>query len=67
MLNCDETIGNLSDLVGKDNADLLKMSAMNRKGYWREEMYQCEGVAEAGMPLEEVRVRVRACGVFLKT
>ena len=55
MLNCDETITNLSDLVGKENADLLKASAMNRKGYWREEMYQCEGLAEEGMPLKQVR------------
>lgn len=65
MLNCDKTIGNLSNLVGKENADLLKEKAMNRKGYWREELYQCEGVADADMPLEEVRAwRVRASRVF---
>lgn len=62
MLNCDKTIGNLSDLVGKENADLLKEKAFNRKGYWREELYQCEGVADANMPLEEVRAGVlRVC------
>lgn len=60
MLNCDQTIGNLSDLVGKENADLLKANAINRKGYWREELYQCEGFADEDMPLEEVRVRVGA-------
>eukprot|EP00752_Nemacystus_decipiens_P002258 g2139.t1 len=45
MLNCHETITNLSELVGKENADLIKMS-MNRKSYWQEGYFECQGNAD---------------------
>ena len=58
MLNCDDTINTLTDLVGKDNADAIKKSAMNRKSYWQKGMFECKGSADADTTVEEVRVFV---------
>lgn len=56
MINCHETITNLSALVGKENADLIKMS-MNRKSYWQEGYFECEGNADIDeKSVDEVRV-----------
>ena len=56
MLNCDDTLNALASLVGKDNADSIKLSAMNRKSYWQKEMFECKGSAAEDTPVEEVCV-----------
>lgn len=58
MLNCDETMTNLSELVGKENADLLKLNSMNRKSYWQEGYFECQGHAEIDVSVGEVRLCV---------
>lgn len=61
MLNCEETLTNLSDLVGKENADLIKLNSMNRKTYWQEGFFECEGHAEDDVSVDEVRVSLNCC------
>jgi len=54
MLNCDDTLSTLTDLVGRENAESIKISAMNRKNYWQMGMFECKGSANADTPVEEV-------------
>lgn len=55
MLNCEETFSTLTSLVGKENTNLLKFSAMNRKGFWQGGFFECQGAAEADLSVDEVR------------
>lgn len=64
LLNCEETLGSLSDLVGGEDAGLLMSRATDRHAFWRAEMYQCEGNADEDMPLEEVRLHACARADF---
>ncbi|CAM9655020.1 unnamed protein product [Pylaiella littoralis] len=54
MLNCEETLTTLTSLVGKENTDSLKLSALNRKAFWDGEYFECEGAADADVSVDEI-------------
>ncbi|CAN0363328.1 unnamed protein product [Pylaiella littoralis] len=46
MVNCDETIGLISSLIGKENTDSLELYAFDqRKEFWLNDFYECDGYA----------------------
>eukprot|EP00752_Nemacystus_decipiens_P008279 g7402.t1 len=52
VLNCEDTVGAVSALVGAENADALALYAFDqRKNFWRDEMFECIGhTADVGEP-----------------
>eukprot|EP00903_Cladosiphon_okamuranus_P021957 g20189.t1 len=56
VLNCEDTIGAVSALVGEENADALALYTFDlRKNLWRGEIFECEGhTADVGEPIDEL-------------
>ncbi|CAN0234756.1 unnamed protein product [Pylaiella littoralis] len=47
MLNCEDTLGRLNTLVGKEATDALGVYALaQRKKFWRNGFFECEGSVE---------------------
>lgn len=57
ILNCEDTLGAISALVGKENAKSLALNTFDqRKNFWIEGYFECNGyAASAGEPTDEVR------------
>lgn len=56
ILNCEETLGAVSALIGEENADALGLSAFDqRKNFWIDGFFECKGAANVGESTDEVR------------
>ncbi|CAM9421765.1 unnamed protein product [Ectocarpus sp. 6 AP-2014] len=55
VLNCEETMASVSSLVGEENANSLALYAFDqRKNFWRDGFFDCEGTAAAGATEDDV-------------
>lgn len=58
VLNCDDTVATVTSLVGADNADALALYAFDqRKNFWRDGFFACEGLATNGQTEDDVRMQ----------
>lgn len=59
VLNCEETVATVSSLVGADNADSLALYAFDqRKNFWRDDFFACEGLATGDQTEDDVRCAI---------
>lgn len=65
MMNCDETLGTISDLIGKENTDSLMLYAFDqRKEFWLNDFFDCDGYAKEGAEGDKVCALVCFCFVL---
>lgn len=60
VLNCEDTIDRLSNLIGRENTDLLHLCQFGqRKALWQDGFFECEGsVPTDGVSEEDVRIYI---------
>lgn len=59
VVNCEDTVNRLTNLIGKENTDSLGLYEFDqRKGFWIDGYFECDGSAPDSASEEDVGINV---------